>query len=189
MKIFFASSNKNKIREALTILSKYGVEIEPFLMECPEIQSDDNEEIAKFSAKFAYSEIEKAVFVEDSGLFIENLKGFPGPYSSYIYRTIGNVGILKLMENEKNRNALFKSIIAYCESEKSIFTFTGQTSGKISHKILQGKNGGWGFDPIFIPEKGNNQTYAEMGMEEKNKISHRRKSLEQFGKWLKQNRF
>ncbi|MFX0135683.1 MAG: non-canonical purine NTP pyrophosphatase, partial [Candidatus Hodarchaeota archaeon] len=138
MKIYFASSNKNKLEEATKILTKYNVIVEPLLLECPEIQSDNLEEIAKFSVKFAFNEVKNPVFVEDSGLFIEVLNGFPGPYSSYVYNTIGNEGILNLMKNEKNRKANFKSIIAYSESKDSILTFIGQTAGIISTKILLG---------------------------------------------------
>lgn len=185
MKIYFASSNKNKLKEATKILAIYKIKVESILLECPEIQSNDLGEISKFSVKFAFKEIKKPVFVEDSGLFIEILGGFPGPYSSYVYKTIGNEGILKLMKDKTNKNAIFKSVIAYCESEDFIITFIGQTSGTISTKILKGNNGGWGFDPIFLPKEGNNKTYAEMGLEEKNKISHRKKSLEKFGKWFK----
>ncbi|MFX1449954.1 MAG: XTP/dITP diphosphatase [Promethearchaeota archaeon] len=188
MKIYFASSNKNKLKEVNSILNAYGVNVEALLLESPEIQSDDPEEIARFSVKFAFNKIKHPVFVEDSGLFIEALNGFPGPYSSYVYKTIGNDGILKLMQNKENRTANFKSIIAYSEATNFIKTFIGQTSGTISTEILKGNNGGWGFDPIFLPEEGNKRTYAEMGIEEKNKISHRKKSLEKFGKWFKKNR-
>ncbi|NVM01875.1 MAG: XTP/dITP diphosphatase [Candidatus Helarchaeota archaeon] len=185
MSIYFASSNKNKLKEATKILAKYEIIVESIFLECPEIQSNDLEEISKFSAKFAFKEVRHPVFVEDSGIFIEILNGFPGPYSSYVQKTIGNEGILKLMQKKENRNAIFKSVIAYCEGEDFIKTFIGQTIGIISTEILKGNNGGWGFDPIFLPKEGNNKTYAEMGTEEKNKISHRKKSLEKFGKWFK----
>ncbi len=188
LKIKFASSNENKIKEATKILKNYDIEIEPLIVECPELQSDDIEKVARFSAKHAIIECKSPVFVEDSGLFINALGGFPGPYSSYVYKTIKNEGILKLMENKNDRGAIFKSVIAFCESKGSIFTFMGQTLGKISFEILQGKSAGWGFDPIFIPEGGANKTYAEMGIEQKNMISHRRRSLEKFGNWIKKNR-
>ncbi|MHA1301846.1 MAG: XTP/dITP diphosphatase [Candidatus Helarchaeota archaeon] len=188
MRIIFASSNKNKIREASGILAEYNIEIQPLIMECPEIQKDDIEDVAKFSVEFAFKKVQSQVIVEDSGLFIESLKGFPGPYSSYVYRTIGNDGILNLMRNQRNRQATFKSVIAYSDSEGSILTFIGETRGKISLEILKGDNGGWGFDPIFIPIEGNDKTYAEMGLKEKNKISHRKRSLEKFGNWFKEKR-
>jgi len=188
LRIIFASSNKNKIREASGILAEYNIEIQPLIMECPEIQKDDIEDVAKFSVEFAFKKVQSQVIVEDSGLFIESLKGFPGPYSSYVYRTIGNDGILNLMRNQRNRQATFKSVIAYSDSEGSILTFIGETRGKISLEILKGDNGGWGFDPIFIPIEGNDKTYAEMGLKEKNKISHRKRSLEKFGNWFKEKR-
>jgi len=188
LNIKFVSSNKNKIREASGILENYNIKVEPLIMECPEIQADDIEEVAKFSAEFAFNKIKNPIIVEDSGLFIEALNGFPGPYSSYVYRTIGNKGILKLMENKENRNAFFKSVIAFISAKDAVLTFIGMTLGKIAFMILKGNNGGWGYDPIFVPIEGKNKTYAEMGMEEKNKISHRKKSLEKFGIWVKENR-
>lgn len=188
MEIYFASGNKNKLIEASKILADNDIEIKTLLMESPEIQSDDLEEVAIFSVKYAFKEVQKPVFIEDSGLFIEALNGFPGPYSSYVYRTLGNDGILKLMENEKNRNAVFISAIAYSESDDFILTFKGESYGQISFKILEGDNAAWGYDPIFIPKEGDNRSYAQMGIEEKNKVSHRKKSLEQFGEWFKNNR-
>jgi len=181
-RVFFATSNKNKYLEAKAILKSFNVDVEWLKGNYPEIQAENLEEIASFTAKWAAEKTKKAVFVEDAGLFIQALNGFPGPYSSYVYKTLGNRGILKLLDEETHRKAFFISVIAYCEPLSEPITFIGKVNGTIAYEIRGDK--GWGFDPIFIPVEGEGKTYAEMGPENKNKISHRRKSLEKFGNWF-----
>jgi XTP/dITP diphosphohydrolase len=177
-KITLISGNENKIREISLILKKYDIELEAFDLDIYEIQADNLEEIALYCARQAFQILKKPLIIEDSGLFIEALKGFPGPYTSYAYKTIGNEGIIKLMKDEKNRKATFKTVIAYKDQiiEK---IFTGEVEGKISENI---KGLGWGFDPIFIPQN-HFKTYGEMSVEEKNEISHRSKAVSKFAEW------
>ena len=175
--VFFASSNVHKYDEAEKILSEFGIKLDFYQTNLVEIQDDSLSKIALQKALDAYDKCKKPVIVEDDGLFIDSLSGFPGPFSSYVFKTIGNNGILKLVED--NRGAKFRAVIAYCDSNKKPKLFEYSISGKIS-KNLQGK--GWGYDPIFIPEK-QNKTYAELA--EKNKISHRYESLKKFANWFK----
>ena len=98
-------------------------------------------------------------------------------YSSYIFDTIGNNGILKLLGD--NRDAQFVAIIAFCDSSNEPTLFESSVTGTISKNI---QDGGWGYDPIFIPEK-QNKTYAELA--DKNKLSHRYESLKKFAIWFK----
>ena len=88
--VFFATSNINKFNEARSILSPYGISIGLLRMKGDEIQSDTLEEIAKSSVIYAYNRTHLPIFVEDAGLFIEALNGFPGPYAAYVYNTINN---------------------------------------------------------------------------------------------------
>uniref|UniRef100_A0A7J3M3X7 dITP/XTP pyrophosphatase n=1 Tax=Archaeoglobus fulgidus TaxID=2234 RepID=A0A7J3M3X7_ARCFL len=176
--MLFITSNEGKFREAKEIAKKFSIEIEWLKMEYEEPQGKDLEEIAVKSAKILSKEIDKPFFIEDSGLFIEALNGFPGPYSSYVFKTIGNKGILKLMESVENRKAYFKAVVAFCDG-REIRTFEGIVYGEISTEIKGEK--GFGFDPIFLY---GSKTFAEMG-EEKNLFSHRRKALEKFFLWAK----
>ena len=80
-----------------------------------EIQSDSLKEIAQTAAVNAFKRTKLPIFVEDAGLFIDALNGFPGPYAAYVYKTIHNSGILKLMEKTADRQAKFQSVIAYCD--------------------------------------------------------------------------
>ncbi|WP_458746862.1 RdgB/HAM1 family non-canonical purine NTP pyrophosphatase [Candidatus Nitrosocosmicus sp. T] len=178
--MYFASSNINKYKEIENLLStrKKTIKIEFKKMELKEIQSDSLAEVAEDKVQQAFKIYQKEVFVEDDGLFIETLNGFPAVYSSYISKTIGNRGIIDLLGNKINRNASFKSIIAFYDGQK-IKSFTGEIKGKISFHLTKG---GWGFDPIFVPENSE-VTFGQMDLEMKNKISHRKAALDKFVKW------
>ena len=173
--IFFASSNRNKYNEAKNITSKFGLKLVFLKSHLQEIQADNLEDIAKHKAIQAYSICSKPVIVEDDGLFIKSLNGFPGPYSSFVFNTIGNKGILRLVS--RPRDALFRSIIAYCERGDYVHLFSADVKGTISKKEQGVK---WGFDPIFIPS-GKNKSYSELA--EKNQISHRYLALKKFTNW------
>ena len=174
--IFFASSNVHKYEEAEKILSEFGIRLGFFQTELVEIQDDSLSKIALQKSLNAYEKCKKPVIIEDDGLFIDSLSGFPGPYSSYIFNTIGNNGILKLIGD--NRDAQFVAIIAFCDSSNEPTLFESSVAGTISKNI---QDGGWGYDPIFIPEK-QNKTYAELT--NKTKLSHRDESLKKFANWF-----
>lgn len=169
----FVTSNENKFKEAKEVAEKFSIEIEWLKMEYEEPQALELEIIARRSAEILAEKIREPFFIEDSGLFINALNGFPGPYSSYVYKTIGNEGILRLMAGIENRKAYFKAVIAYFDGNE-VRTFTGIVHGEIAFEI-RGKKG-FGFDPIFLY---GDRTFAEMG-EEKNLVSHRRRALEKF---------
>ena len=151
-----------------------------------EIQSESPQEIAHKSVINAYKCAELPIFVEDAGLFIDELGGFPGPYAAYAYKTIHNSGILRLMQDTKNRHATFKSVIAYLdETLHEPHIFEGDAEGEITgteRKTID--KAAFGFDPIFQPI-GSRKTFAEMSIEEKNGFSHRAKALYKFVEWLK----
>ncbi|MEM3700613.1 MAG: XTP/dITP diphosphatase [Candidatus Bathyarchaeia archaeon] len=183
--IFFATNNINKFNEARKVLAEYKIAIGMLRIKTFEIQSESLEEIAKASAIEAFKKSNLPVITEDAGLFIEALNGFPGPYAAYVYKAIGNKGILKLMENVKNRKAKFQSVIAYCASERELpLCFIGEVVGVITREERRG-NSGFGFDPIFEPLSGGGKTFAEMTVEEKNRYSHRADALRKFAEWYK----
>ena len=172
--LLFVSSNVHKYHESKKILDSFGINAEFFKCDLEEIQSDSFLDIASKKAKDAFSICKKPLIIEDDGLLIDSLNGFPGPYSSYIFRTIGNKGILDLVT--KNRQAKFISVITYCDKKK-LKSFYAKLDGTIS-KIQKGSD--WGYDPIFIP-KNSTKTFAESL--NKNKLSHRYKALKKFSKW------
>ena len=172
--LFFVSSNNHKYHEAKKILDSLGINLGFLKSNLEEIQSNSLHNIAMAKARDAFSKFKKPIIIEDDGLFIDSIEGFPGPYSSYVFKTIGNKGILNLLKN--NRKAKFVSIITYCD-KTLLESFDGKLHGKIS-KTQKGK--GWGYDPIFIPNNSK-KTFAELN--NKNELSHRYKALKKFSKW------
>ena len=172
--LYFVSSNNHKYQEAKTILDSFGIKLGFIKSTLEEIQSNSLKEIAVSKAKDAFSKCKKPIIIEDNGIFINSLNGFPGPYSSYVFKTIGNKGILNLLK--QNRKAKFVSIITYCD-KNILQSFDAKIDGSIS-KYVKGK--GWGYDPIFIPNNLK-KTFAELN--NKNELSHRYKALKKFSKW------
>jgi len=183
-RLFFATNNQHKIMEAQQILSEFEIAIERIRTKKVEIQADKLEDIVSFALKQIEAK-NKPIVIEDSGLFIAALNDFPGPYSSFVFKKIGCDGILKLMEGKSQRNARFISVIGYKDDKEEVI-FKGEIHGMISLNKI-GRLG-FGFDPIFIPE-GSKQTFAEMKMPEKNRVSHRGRALRTLGKWLQTTKY
>jgi XTP/dITP diphosphohydrolase len=177
LQVTFASTNQNKYREIQSILSAHGIAVDFVQAELVEVQSDSLEEIAKEKARSAFAKVGRSVIVEDDGLFIDALNGFPGQYSSHAFKTIGNDGILKLLAGSASRSASFRSLIAFHDGKRSSIS-EGRVDGRISDRVTKG---GWGYDPIFIPA-GTDLTFGEL-KEKKNEYSHRKKALEKFAQW------
>lgn len=184
--IFFVTNNVNKFNEARRVLAEQRIAVGMLRMKSLEIQSDSLKEIAESSVQDAYRKIRLPIIIEDAGLFVEDLSGFPGPYAAYVYKTIGNSGLLRLMEKVDDRTAEFQSVIAYLSKYlESPICFDGRIRGEITRteKIAR-RNSGFGFDPIFKPE-GSKYTFAEMNTDEKNRFSHRATALRKFAEWYK----
>jgi XTP/dITP diphosphohydrolase len=182
-KILFATANEGKLLEAEKLLSHLDFEVEQLEVLYPEIQASTLEDVASFGMEWILKEkkVDDAIILEDAGLFIHALDGFPGVFSAYIFKSIGLDGILKLMDAKGDRSAHFESCIAYYEKGLKIMLFKGRVDGTIA---LQPKGSyGFGYDPIFIPE-GENRAFAEMPTEEKNRISHRGGALSSLVEFL-----
>ena len=183
--IFLATGNFHKFDEARRILAEHNIASGMLRVKNVEIQSDSLTEIAKTSVIDAFNRCHLPVIVEDAGLFIDALKGFPGPFAAYVYETISNPGLLKLMENVEDRKATFRSTIAYYDEQSTPVCFEGEATGRIADNEIWGSlRTGFGFDPIFQP-KGSKKTFAEMTIEEKNGFSHRANAIQKFARWYK----
>ena len=184
--IFFATNNINKFNEARNVFNKYKIAVAMLRVKKLEIQSNNLEEIAETSVIEAFKKCNLPIIVEDAGLFVEALNDFPGPYAAYVYKTIGNKGLLKLMEQAENRKAKFRSVIAYYDADLEVpLCFKGEVVGEIiKEQRKTSKTHGFGFDPIFKP-LNSSKTFAEMDVEEKNKYSHRAKALRKFAEYYK----
>lgn len=173
--IYFVTGNRGKFEEALGILG----EVEQRNIGYPEIQAEALEDVAVFGIRDVLKRLAGPVMIEDAGLFIDSLRGFPGVYSAYVFDTIGNDGILKLLDGVKERRATFRSVVAYGEPGMEPVLFSGELEGTIA--LEPRGSGGFGYDPIFrVGEK----TIAEMGLDEKNRISHRGVSIRALKVWL-----
>ena len=166
-----ATGNEGKILEARAILK---IPIEIASIDIDEVQSMDLEYVARRKTEAAYSILKKPVITDDVGVFIEVWKGFPGPFAKFILDHMGNVMVLKLLENEKNRNVIVRSVVGYHDG-REVHVFIGEVEATLAFE--EKGTDGWGFDPIIIPN-GETQTYAEMGLTKKSQVSHRRKALD-----------
>jgi XTP/dITP diphosphohydrolase len=181
--ILFASSNDKKYREVKSLLSHFDIDVQFFKKSLTEIQADSLEIIALNKSHSAFLDMSTPVIVEDDGLFIEELNGFPGQYSSFVFDTIGNWGIIKLLQKATSRHALFKSVFAFNNGRNSL-TFGGETKGTIARKMTKG---GWGYDPIFIPHNSDLTLGILETQGAKEFFSHRAKALKKFGDWFSRN--
>ena len=180
-RISFVTSNEHKFREAERILKGFGVNIRHAKLSYPEIRGDDPAGIAADSVRRLKGRVKPPFFVEDTGLFIEALNGFPGAYAAWALRKIGLDGLLRLMRGIRQRGAAFRTAIAFFDGRK-VFVFKGEVKGSIALRA-RGR-GGFGFDPIFVPE-GFRKTFAELSGGEKDAVSHRRKALECLARHLR----
>lgn len=175
MAVYFVTSNRNKFAEAGKILD---FEIKQAKLEIPEIQSLKVKDIVEDKARKAYEKLRKPVIVEDTALYIRSWRNFPGPLISWVIKTMGINGICKF--TGKERTAKAEACVAYYDGKK-MRTFSGSVRGIISKKPRGARRFDW--DRIFIPE-GEKRTFAEMEIEEKNKISHRMKAFGKMKRFL-----
>ena len=181
--VWFMTENSDKFLEAKSILGTRGVKIRKLKRAKVEVQDSSLEKIARFAVESASNDRRGLLLVEDSGLFINALGGFPGPFSSYVYKTLGLKGILGLMEGRR-RSAYFQSSIAVGSNSLRPRIFTGIVRGSISRKIIG--SAGFDYDPIFVPE-GLKETFGQTSPEFKNKNSHRARAFLKFANWYKRS--
>ena len=188
-KFVFATNNAHKLEEVTAIL---GDKIELLSMkdihcsaDIPET-ADTLEGNALLKARYIFENYHLDCFADDTGLEVEALNGAPGVYSA---RYAGGEGhdseanmkkLLAELEGEENRKAQFRTAICLIEGgEKHLF------EGIVKGEIIREKKGssGFGYDPVFVPE-GYAETFAEMGAEEKNRISHRARAVQRLCDYL-----
>lgn len=184
-RIYFLSSNREKIKEVKLHLKKFGIKAIGMKKEIDEDRFERQEDIAKEKARKAAKLVKKPVIVEDTGLYLKAYRNFPGINAKFVFNCIGLKGILKLLEG-KDRKAYFKTIVAYCKPRGRPLTFTGICKGRISKKIMKPITPKVPYDSIFIT-KGEKRTFSQMTKEEKARYSHRAKAVEKFAKWFNKN--
>lgn len=194
MKIYFPTSNDNKIALANRFLKPLGIEVVHVPIELTESRAHSSNIIAKEKAKEAYAILKKPLITEDSGFFIEALGGFPMTQVKFSLSTVGVNKILKMLEGEKNRNAYWKTTIAYTDG-KMIKTFSYIKKGIITEKLRPVKRKIMSdFWRVYVPkDKYNPNNLALSEMEDKFMKEYDKKYFDKYnhfvklGKWLKKN--
>ena len=188
-KLVFATNNAHKLEEIRAIL---GDKVEILSLNDIDCHADIPETAdtlqgnAALKAQYIYENYGLDCFADDTGLEVEALNGAPGIYSA---RYAGGEGhdseanmkkLLSEMQDKDNRKARFRTVICLIEDGKEHF-FEGIVNGSI---IRERKGGaGFGYDPVFVPD-GYSETFAEMGNDEKNKISHRARAVQKLCEYL-----
>lgn len=175
--LVFITGNKDKFNEASAILPW---KVNYLDLEVEEVQDDDLNHVAERKVEEAFGKIGKPVFVDDVGVSFLAWNNFPGPYAKHFLKAFGNKKITEMINKEDDKTVQTSCVIAYHDG-KNIHTFRGDVVGLVAPEP-RGEDG-WGFDFIVIPA-GYNKTFAELGQETKNKISHRAIALSKFKKFL-----
>ncbi|MCK9393728.1 MAG: non-canonical purine NTP pyrophosphatase [Candidatus Paceibacterota bacterium] len=173
--MYFVTSNDNKLKEYQDIL---GIQLKQIKLELPEIQSISVEDVSREKVLAAYKTLNHPVFVEDTGLFFEDMGGLPGALVRSFLENLSLDKICNLLG--ENRKAIAKVCLACSLDGKSVEFFIGETLGLIT-KNPKGTNG-FGWDAIFIPN-GEVRTFAEMEGREKNNYMRLSAAI-QFKKYL-----
>lgn len=171
------TGNMHKLEEFRHGLGQLGITVSHLKVDCDEVQADTLEEVVEGCMDELSADGHTDFILDDSGLFVHHLKGFPGVYSSYVFSTIGCEGILKLLEGSTDRSAHFECCIGCQLADGRRIVVKGRSPGHIATAEKGEK--GFGYDPIFVPH-GANSTFAEMDLDEKNKYSHRGDAMRLF---------
>lgn len=204
MKIVFATNNQHKLEEIRAILGDRFEIVSLAEIGCHEDIPETGstlEENALMKAQYVYDHYNVSCFADDTGLEVDALGNAPGVYSARYASLAAPVNgglaaaphdseanmerLLRELGNNDNRKARFRTVIAFIEKrgtdDKQTHCFEGIVNGEIIRERRGGE--GFGYDPIFQPE-GYTQTFAELGTDVKNTISHRARATQQLAEYL-----
>jgi XTP/dITP diphosphohydrolase len=188
--VWFMTGNAGKVREAKHALEPLGFNVQQLVIEGVDIsepQCDDLEIVTRSKLEQAHVHLPNqndGLMVEDAGLFVDHLNGFPGVYSAYVLKTIGCEGVLRLLGEKPARGAEFQAVAALL-IDGNIHVSRGICRGVLA--MNASGNEGFGFDPIFVPDdihldgrvhSTNGLTFADVNLSVKEQFSHRRKALD-----------
>lgn len=189
MELLFATGNKDKLKEVKEMLSNDSIKMPIDIgISNFDVVEDGNtlEENSYKKASALYQLTGRAVFADDTGLFVKALDNSPGVHS-HRYASANATyednrkKLLDELSNKDDRSAYFETVISYINLKGEVFRFTGRLDGYISE--IEKGSGELGYDKIFIPENSQ-KSLAEMTIEEKNQISHRARAMAKFKKFL-----
>ncbi|MFT6071015.1 MAG: XTP/dITP diphosphohydrolase [Bacteriovoracaceae bacterium] len=180
--VYFVSRNHGKIEETVKLLEPFGIIAKPFEKKIEELQTDDMSLIVKDKLYKAFEMTRRPILVEHTGLELSELNGFPGGLTQIFWKKItsdeSDLENFTKLFGQNSQTVIARSYVGFCDGKKTFF-YEGSINGTVSSEP-RGSDG-FQWDMIFIPE-GQSLTFAEMGQDEKNKISMRKKALESFAK-------
>lgn len=166
------TGNPSKLVEARRLIPGLG----SVSLDLPEIQSLDLLEVLRHKGDAARQEVDGPVVVEETGLELPALGGFPGPLVKWMLHAVGPEGIARIVQAEGDPAATARCALLYLDGEREVIA-EGSTTGQL---VLPGRGDqGFGWDPVFQP-RGSERTYGEMAPEEKDAISHRGRAWRSF---------
>ena len=190
--IVLATRNQGKVNELMALAQDFNLDIQFLSLTDVGFNKSIDEtgeslsENARIKAWEVAKEVNLPVLADDSGLFVEHLKGAPGVYSARYSGesatdNMNNEKLLSVLKGVENRNAFFSTVLCLVSNKKEVL-FEGVLNGTITNEPLG--TDGFGYDPIFIPSEGL-KTFAEMNQQEKNGYSHRKNAFNHFARWFK----
>ena len=177
IEIRFVSRNPHKLEEAKTILGPLGVSVIADQFAIEEIQTDNTEKLVKDKALKAFERLGEPVFVEHTGLYLDELNGLPGGLTQVFWDKLLADRFAELFGKDGHNVVTAKTVIAYVDG-KRFNLFYGEVKGTIASPPRGSRDFQW--DCLFVPD-GHDKTFAEMGPL-KNSISMRKKALDHFAK-------
>jgi non-canonical purine NTP pyrophosphatase (RdgB/HAM1 family) len=177
--VVFVTSRPEKAEEA----RRLGFDVERLELELPETQAIDPGEVVEHKAREAFARLERPVIVEDSGLAVHAWGGFPGALVKWVEKSAGVAAIPRMLAGWDDRRATACCVVAYFDGS-TLVAGRGECEGSIA--VEPRGAGGFGWDTIFAPT-GSSETFAEMGGERKDRVSHRRRAWESLSEQLPSN--
>ena len=167
------TGNRNKLIEAERIL---GMTLACEALDLPEIQSLDMFEVLRAKGEEAWRRLRRPVVVEETGLELDALGGFPGPLVKWMLQAVGSQGIARTVHGLGDPRATARCALLYLDGTREVVA-EGETRGEL---VLEPRGGGgFGWDPVFLPD-GRTETYAELGVEVKDQLGHRGRAWRRF---------
>ncbi len=167
------TGNPHKRREARRIT---GLPIETVAIDLPEIQSGDLIEVLRHKADTAWRRLGRPVVVEETGLELACMNGFPGPLVKWMLAATGDEGIARIANRAGDPSVVARCALMLVDEDREVIA-EGATAGRLVHPPRG--EGGFGWDPVFEPD-GLARTYAELGDEVKDRIGHRGRAWREF---------
>jgi len=173
MKILFVSRNEHKIREAVALCQRRGIEIEAYTTKLEELQTDDSERLVKDKLLRAFTQVKRPLIVEHTGLKIDDFAGLPAGLTQLFWDKLRAPGFCSYFPNHA---VTAFTLIGYCDGRQT-HQFFGTIRGRIVAALRGNSNFQW--DTVFEPD-GHAKTFAEMTPDQKNAISMRAIAFEKF---------